>query len=451
MSSIHEFATWAPVLRLLREAKAQSLAAGAGHVAGRISRTGWTLKLPRRQPEHGRASGLDHLREGFDAVEPVRRAFAEAGIDEMGFAADVSPDGRTLLHLFGPSPAVETGIGEGYPGALVLVEGARPEPWRRAPDPAPGAEPAPSADPALLERTLRERLPGAIGATEEEIDAAETRLGLALPEELKALYRAVSARPGDPDSAAVGCELGSLDELYLAEIPTRRFEWDLAAMKAVITPPDAAVQGLVGSPGWIVFGDNGGGDRLAVDLTPGPRGHVGQIIRIDHEQTTGADLLADSLTDFVLDRLHEERGSRGDRLPVVAHVNVRSLKSVWRAAHPDLEVLDIGVWDEEPLGLAPVAGLPRLRSLSAGAGALDDPLEIAGLSGLEYLELGPEDWRVLLDAGAVPRGLLAAFVTAPGGSHPLPIVTMANELLALRDRPQIPHTTLVGDLGPLPG
>ncbi|MEU7744786.1 hypothetical protein [Nonomuraea sp. NPDC049158] len=127
----------------------------------------------------------------------------------------------------------------------------------------------------------------------------------------------------------------------------------LAATAAVVTPLDAAVQGLVGSPGWIAFGDNGGGDRIAVDLTPGPRGHVGQLIVLDHEQNIGAALLAESLTDLVVNRRsgwHSDR--RGDQPPAV--VNIRSLTSLQAAAHPELEVLSIGVWDGEPLSLAPV-------------------------------------------------------------------------------------------------
>lgn len=31
-------------------------------------------------------------------------------------------------------------------------------------------------------------------------------------------------------------------------------------MEAVVTRPEAMVQGLAGSPGWIAFGDNGGGE-----------------------------------------------------------------------------------------------------------------------------------------------------------------------------------------------
>lgn len=108
-------------------------------------------------------------------------------------------------------------------------------------------------------------------------------------------------------SDAVGCELFSLDELYLADAPSRPSPWKFAAMKAVGTPSDAEVQGLVGSPGWIVFGHNGGGDRVAADLTPGPHGHAGRIIMRDHEQDVGGDLLADSLTDLVSNGLGEGR------------------------------------------------------------------------------------------------------------------------------------------------
>ncbi|MFI8370012.1 hypothetical protein [Streptomyces sp. NPDC085466] len=71
-------------------------------------------------------------------------------------------------------------------------------------------------------------------------------------------------------SEAVRCELSSVDDLYVAEASTRHSRWEHAAMGAVVTRPDAAVQGVVGSPGWIVFGGNGGGDQLAGDLTPGP-------------------------------------------------------------------------------------------------------------------------------------------------------------------------------------
>jgi hypothetical protein len=133
----------------------------------------------------------------------------------------------------------------------------------------------------------------------------------------------------------------------------------------------------------------------------------------------------------------------------VARVNIGSLTSVQAAAHPELEVLSIGVWESEPLSLAPVIGLPRLRTLTAYPGTLADPLEITKLTGLEFLEVGPGEWRVLLDAGAVPRGLSAAAIEVQGNQHPIPIVAIANELLALWDRPPITQTIVEGHLGPV--
>ncbi|MEU1621050.1 SMI1/KNR4 family protein [Streptomyces sp. NPDC005722] len=459
MSSIHDFTTWEPLLRVLRAGNAERLAAPGGHVAGRIGRGSWSVPMPPRLPAPGRALQIEDVQDEFDAVERVRSALADAGVEDVPFTAEIEPDGRTVLYLHGSSPAVETGIGGAHPGALVLVEDAVPEPWRRLPEPAPEAVASPTADPAWLERTLRERIPDAIGATEAEIAEVEQRLGVVLPDELKALYRVTRARwedwADDYEAAkrvfgAVGCELLSLDDLYVADAASRPCPWEFAAIEAVVTAPDAAVQGVVGSPGWIAFGDNGGGDRIAVDLTPGPRGHRGQVVILSHEENVGAGLVADSLTDMVADRRPTHTGEQRTGEPeAVAWVNTGSLGSVAAAAHPGLEVLYIGVREGEPLSLAPVVGLPRLRALTAYPGTLADPLEIAGLTGLEYLELGPEHWRVLLDAGAVPRGLLAAAIEVHGDRHPLPVVDLANEILALWDRPPIPVTVLEGHLGPV--
>ncbi|MGV9846006.1 SMI1/KNR4 family protein [Streptomyces fungicidicus] len=452
MSQIHDFATWEPLLRLVRDAHAEQLAAPGGCFTGQITLGSWTLPAPQPHPMPGRALQVVDMQDQFTAVERVQDALRADGASSVSYMVESAPDGRSLLHVIDLGPAVEHGVVSPFVGALLLVEGAVPEPWRRLPEEVPGATPAPSADPALLERTLRERLPDAIGATEEEIAAAEARLGVTLPDELKALYRVTRARWEDWGgdyaaqervSDAVGCELFSLAGLYIADAASRPCPWQFAADDAAVTAPDAAVQGLVGSPGWIVFGDNGGGDRLAVDLTPGPGGHTGQVIVIDHERTIGAGLRAGSLTDMVINRpggWHQDRDA--DSPPVVARVNIRALRSVEAAARPELEVLGIGVWEGEPLSLAPVVGLPRLRTLTAIPGTLADPLEIAGLTGLEYLSLGPEDWRVLLDAGAVPRSLSAAGIEVRGEQHPLPILDLANELLALWDRPLIGRIVL---------
>ncbi|URN17274.1 MULTISPECIES: SMI1/KNR4 family protein [Streptomyces] len=463
MPSIHDLATWEPLLRLLLlQDNAERLAAPGGYVAGHVGRGGWSVPVarpePRPEPRPGRATLVGDMRAEWDAVGRVRDVLTESDTDGVSFMVETPAPGKALLHLFDRGPAVESGAGN-HLGALVLVEGAVPEPWRRLPDPTPDAVPAPTADAALLERTLRERLPDAIGAGEEELAAAEERLGVALPEELKALYRVTRARWEDHGedygaaarlARAVGCELFSPNDVYVADAASRPALWEFGAMDAVETRPDAAVQGLVGSPGWIVFGDTGGGDRIAVDLTPGPRGHLGQVIVMSHEENCGAELVADSLTDMVLGRRYEEGHGTGreEHPPAVAWVNSSGIPDVVTAAHPGLEVLSIGVREGEPLSLEPLVGLPRLRTLSAYPGTLADPLEIARLDGLEFLELAPEEWRVLLAAGAVPRGLSAAAIEVHGERNPLQVVALANEILALWNRPPITRTTIEADLGP---
>ncbi|WP_328471266.1 SMI1/KNR4 family protein [Actinoplanes sp. NBC_00393] len=444
---IDDFATWLPLLKLIR------LDPG-GHAAGQISRGSWSVPVPKPQWVPGRAAQVSDMQEEWDAVGRVRDALIADGREGLSFVVEAQAPGRRVLHLIDNGPAVETGLGP-YPGSLVLVDGAVPEPWRRLPEPAPTATPAPSADPGRLERTLRDRIPGAIGATEAEIAAAEARLGVAMPEELKALYRVTRGQwkdwgddyeAAERASDAVGCELFPLEEVYIADAASRPSLWQFAATEAVVTPPGAAVQGLVGSPGWIAFGDNGGGDRLAIDLTPGPGGHIGQIIMIDHEQNIRAALLAESLTDMVLNGRQSWRSERTDEPPVVARINIRSLPSIEAAVDPRLEVLGIGVWQGEPLSLVPVMGLTRLRTLTAYPGTLADPLEIGRLTGLEFLRLGPREWRTLLDAGALPPGLLAAGIEVPGSPNPLSIVELANEILGRFGRPPITRTVLEGSL-----
>ncbi|WP_317633991.1 hypothetical protein [Kitasatospora sp. DSM 101779] len=53
----------------------------------------------------------------------------------------------------------------------------------------------------------------------------------------------------------------------------------------------------------------------------------------------------------------------------------------------------------------------------------------------------------MLDADAVPRRLSAASVKVGDGEH-LPVVALANEILALWGRPPVVQTLLEGDLGP---
>jgi cell wall assembly regulator SMI1 len=475
--SITDFATWEPTLRLLREANAQTLDAPGGHVSGRIGRGSWSVPF-RRGPsprQLGRAVQVSDRRAEYDAVNRVRAVLREAGLEDIGFMAEISAAGHATLRLFTSPPGMtgDTGFGS-YPGTLVRHEGALPEPARRLPAPNPSASPHESADLELLTRILIERFPGTTGATEEELAAAEARLGLPLPDELRALYRVMRELPeeawtedADSDEDGEWDEDGededtisdamfrellySLGDLRIGDASLRYPAWHLAR-EACITPPGAAVQQLAGSPGWIVFGNDHGNSYYAIDLTPGPGGHTGQVISLPYDEETEACLEARSLTDFVQNKITRDMTRRAER-PVIALVNQGAVQGVEAAAHPGLEVL-IVAWRGEPLSLAPVIGLPKLRTLIAYPGTLANPTEIAGLTGLEYLELGLEDWRILLDAKAVPDTLLAAKITVRGNPipqpQPDPLVynALANEILALWNAPRITETVIEEQLGP---
>ena len=450
LSSIHDPSTWEPLVRLLLNRQG----APGGLLTGRISQGSWSL--PQTEARLSRAAlrgGLQrelvgNMQGDQDAVEPVIQALKSDGTDEVSFVLEKAA-GRALLRVRLPSPAVQSG-GSAYPGALILVEGAIPAPWRRRPEPALDAVPAPSADPELLERTLRERLPDAEAATGEEIAAAESRLGVALPDELKAVYRVVRERPEPSgEEGEVGFDLLGPDRLHVVDPASRYSPWQYAATEAAVTVPGASVQGLVGSPGWIVFGTTVGGDDYAVDLTPAPAGHLGQIILLIHEEEVGAHLAAESLTDLVVHKraANDDDIPRADEPPYVARINDRDLRSTAAVADPRLEVLCVGSWSGEPLSLAPVVGLPGLRTLTAFPGTLADPTEIGRLTGLEFLSVGPAEWRTLLDAVAVPRTLAAAAIEEYGhGAGPLEIEALANEILALFGRPQITRFALEFDL-----
>lgn len=471
-SPLTGFALWEPVLRRMRQGNAPVLDAPGGHVSGHISRGSHSVPFRppgiSRDPRERRAAAEAH-REEHDIVQRVRTAvFGETDLTQVQFKAEISAAGQARLWLLFPPPTIEP-TGGAYPGILVRSADARPEPARRLPAPSPAATPHPSADPELLERMLRQRFPGTTGATEEELAAAEARLGLPLPDELRTLYRVArelhrgpwsedddeeTARAAERNEISDGMFrelLHSVDHVHIADAACRPPSWQVLARQALITPPGAPVQQLVGSPGWIAFGDDHGNKTYAIDLTPGPGGHVGQVITLPYDEETRAYLEAHSLTDFVRGKFARET-PRIEEAPVIAQLVPRTPRTVEDAAHPDLEVLVIGRLEGAPVSLAPVAGLPKLRALIAAPGMLADPTEIGRLTSLEYLEAGPEDWRIILDAQAVPDSLLAARITVRGNPiprpqpDPLPFFALANEILALWGAPRITETLIEGQL-----
>jgi hypothetical protein len=163
-------------------------------VAGRTGRRdGRSLPWRPRFGPPGRACLVPDRQDQYDEMPRVPDVLANDGIGSISFAAGISPVRAGGAAPAQPRPCRRARHRQCVPGFSHLAEGSVPGLWRAG---ARG-QAGPVADPAWLERTLRERLPGAIGATEAEIAAAEARPGITMPAEPKVIYRVTRARRED--------------------------------------------------------------------------------------------------------------------------------------------------------------------------------------------------------------------------------------------------------------
>ncbi|MFC8492066.1 hypothetical protein ACFUJU_15010 [Streptomyces sp. NPDC057235] len=108
---MHDAATWEPLPRLLLQDDAERLAASGGHVEGRVARGSRSVPTARPRFRPGRAWLVGDVRAERDAVDRVRDALEEAGVDGASFVVRAPAPGKALLHLFDTGPAVRCGGG----------------------------------------------------------------------------------------------------------------------------------------------------------------------------------------------------------------------------------------------------------------------------------------------------------------------------------------------------
>lgn len=130
------------------------------------------------------------------------------------------------------------------------------------------------------------------GATPEEIAEAETRLGLTLPEDIKACYRihngaAVSGKFAST-SVAQFCPLRNMVGHWewlqdLAKSDPRWAQCPPIWVRENSIYPFQPAQPVTWHPAWLPFTSNVEGDHLCFDLAPLPGGHIGQILDLSHE------------------------------------------------------------------------------------------------------------------------------------------------------------------------
>jgi cell wall assembly regulator SMI1 len=345
-------------------------------------------------------------------LDEALRAVAELSPDAeqtVRVVAGASPD-DDVVELLTLPPAVVSA--PGTPVLEVVLEpGALPAQYLATIVPAPDAEVAPSADPDAVARVVGERVPDAVGATPDEMAAAEATLppGSSLPDEVRALYataRAGTLRLPAEEGLFGGFEIVPLTGSPLREafLPAARFDtWTADAGTFASEDPAGRVQTAIGSPLWFPVGTDGAGNAYAVDLAPGTNGHVGQVVFLDHETRAGAVYRAESLAALLIERKVGERR--------VA------------AAEPD-------------------------RPAEPVARAEADAREAQGKPD-EFLNLEPAEWTSRLEAGTVPDTLRAAGLVPDRAHPPAPAeaTAVANRLLEARGLPQIEVTRLARSKG----
>ncbi|NYI97286.1 cell wall assembly regulator SMI1 [Streptomonospora nanhaiensis] len=276
-------------------------------------------------------------------------------------------------------------------------------------------------------------------ASEADIAAAEDDLGLALPPDLRALYGVA-----DGDGDLVNPLFDRNEWFSLAEIADHDDEWLDIAQEWQYEPwrrtvfdsrPPGAVRRSPLRPGWIRFATDTGGNWLAVDMDPGPRGRPGQVIAVGVDYGEGPTYVADSVTAF-LRRLVEalERGAY-----------VRHDTSLWIESDlPDLPV--------EP---AEYSGGPPSPEDARQAGPRVQKVRVTGAADCAFLAETPDVLSLALASDGAPDlsalgglpveylelDVAAADLAAPARNPELRALSVASarpvELAPLRSAPRL--------------
>jgi len=128
------------------------------------------------------------------------------------------------------------------------------------------------------------------GVSEADIESAEKELGLLLPKDLKDSYLIHNGQKGI--LFLLGWRLWPLEEI-LKNAQQRRKE-NKKSLK--VYDSSDRIKDCVNNNLWISFADNGGNGMLAIDLDPGDKGVIGQVIALYED---GTELVADSYREFM--------------------------------------------------------------------------------------------------------------------------------------------------------
>ena len=145
------------------------------------------------------------------------------------------------------------------------------------------------------------------GCTTREVDSLEQQLGITLPKDFKSFYLIHNGQNLFPNDRIItglffGLEFLSLQGIYeqwdaWREIITTEEDLEELDMECTSAQP-GQVKELYANNCWIPFAHDGSGNHLGLDLDPGVRGVVGQIINFGRDESKKY-VLAHSFTGFI--------------------------------------------------------------------------------------------------------------------------------------------------------
>jgi cell wall assembly regulator SMI1 len=158
---------------------------------------------------------------------------------------------------------------------------------------------------AWMEGWLKKEIPALLadlnkGTSAKDIAALEKAVGKPLPDSFKSFYM---VHDGQKGACFTGPFFG-LNFLPLKEV-LRTWkerqeifeEVDEELNEAISSYPPGKIKEVASDPGWVPFSDDSGGNFLGIDLAPGPKGTLGQVISFGRDEDK-MFVLGDSMESF---------------------------------------------------------------------------------------------------------------------------------------------------------